>query len=82
VYLYRGEYERALECYQQAETILRDLGDRRGLAGDLHNIGMLYEAQGKYSEAMEQYEEALAINRSIGNRPWMANNLGNIGNVH
>ena len=42
----RGRYAEALEAYQQALAIRRDVGDRAGEGVTLNNIGQVYETRG------------------------------------
>ncbi len=42
----QGRYAEALEAYQQALAILREVGDRAGEGATLNNIGGVYAARG------------------------------------
>ena len=59
---------RAIELYEQALTIDREIGDRSGEAADLGNLGDGYAALGEMRRAIEFYEQALTILREIGDR--------------
>ena len=48
-----GERQRALEYYQQALPILREVGDRAGEATTLNNIGAVYDGLGDRAAALE-----------------------------
>ena len=59
---------RAIEQYEQALVINREIGDRRGEGDRLGNLGNAYAALGQVGRAIEQYEQALVISREIGDR--------------
>ena len=65
--VYRGLelYEEALENYQQALLIRREVGDRAGEGATLNNIGVVYHAQGLHEQALENYQQALVIAREV-----------------
>src|SRR5262249_6605208 len=74
----QGDYISARTQYEESLAIYRELGDKRNIAGSLHNLGNIAYSQGDYTSARSLYEEALRINRESGNRAWEANNLGNL----
>jgi tetratricopeptide (TPR) repeat protein/CHAT domain-containing protein len=78
----RGEYEEALEKYEQSLRIKEGLGNRAGVASSLHQIGNLHYLRGDYDEALEKYEESLGILMELGNRAGVAISLHQIGNLH
>jgi tetratricopeptide (TPR) repeat protein len=47
-----GDVARAIECYEQALTIDRQLGERSAEATDSWNLGLLYERQGDLQRAI------------------------------
>ena len=63
-----GQTARAIEYYEQALAIAREIGDRRGEGTDLGNLGNCYADLGQTARAIEYYEQALAIAREIGDR--------------
>ena len=63
-----GETRKAIEYYEQALTISREIGDRRGEGADLGNLGLAYADLGETRKAIEYYEQALAIAREIGDK--------------
>ena len=74
-----GEVARAIEFYQQALDIAREIGDRRGEGNHLGNLGLAYSALGEMARAIEYYQQALDIAREIGDRRGEGNGLGNLG---
>ena len=76
-----GQYEQALEIYQQAHNLPSPVGDRIGQAKTLANLGRAYRALGNKKQALKQYQLASDELRSIG--AWGAqilvlNNLGRL----
>ena len=81
-YAAMGEVERAIEHYEQALVISREIGDRRGEGADLGNLGQAYAALGEVERAIEHHEQALAISREIVDRRGEGSHLGNLGNAY
>ena len=79
---YRSQYPQALQSWQQALTILREIGNRRGEGNALGNLGGAYYFLGQYQLAIDYYQQALTIYREIGNRRGEGNALGNLGNAY
>ena len=77
-----GQFREALQSWQQALAILREIGDRAGEGITLYNIGFVYAHLGQYPQALEQYQQALAILREIGDRAMEGVTLNNIGLVY
>ena len=61
-----GLYKEALNFYNQALVISREVGDRAGEGTALNNIGAVYHGQGQYDQALEYYQAALLIARDLG----------------
>jgi tetratricopeptide (TPR) repeat protein len=74
-----GQYDTAIEYYQQALTIDREIGDLRGEGQDLGNLGNAYSALGQVEKAIEYNQQALEIDREIGDRFGEGADLGNLG---
>ena len=77
----QGDHAAARAFYEESLGIRREIGDQRGVAGSLHNLGSVAHAQSDYATARAFYEQALDINRTIGNRAGEAMSLGNLGHV-
>ncbi|MEG4350772.1 tetratricopeptide repeat protein [Microcoleus sp. LAD1_D3] len=71
----------ALQSWEQALTIYREIGYREGEFKSLGNLGDACQDLGQYQRAIEFYEQFLEISREIGNRKGEANSLGNLGNA-
>ena len=72
-------YRKAIDYYEQAIEIYREIGDRSGEVRSLGNLGLAYNSLGTYQKAIDYYEQSLAISREIGNRSSEGSNLGNLG---
>ena len=59
----RGRFPEALNYFQQALVIHREVGNRAGEGTTLNNIGLVYDNQGQYDQALNQYQQALVIVR-------------------
>ena len=60
-----GQVERAIEFYQQALAISKEIGDRRAEGSHLGNLGNAYAALGQVGRAIECMAAALAIFEEI-----------------
>jgi tetratricopeptide (TPR) repeat protein len=77
-----GQYQEALNLYQQSLEIQREIGDRSGEANSLMNLGNVYDSLGQYQKALNFHQQSLAIQREIGDIQGEANSLNNLGNVY
>ncbi|MCL1471448.1 tetratricopeptide repeat protein [Argonema antarcticum] len=76
------QFEAALESWQKALTIYREIKDRRGEGRSLGNIGYAYFLLDDREKAIEYLEQDLAIARDIKDRQEEADALGNLGTVY
>jgi tetratricopeptide (TPR) repeat protein len=74
----RGEYDHALDWYQQALTIFQDLGDPAGIADTQHQLGNLAERRGNIDQALGWYHKSLPVFKKLGNRTGMAATYGQL----
>jgi tetratricopeptide (TPR) repeat protein len=77
-----SQYATALQSFQAAIAIYREVGDRAGEGSVLNNIGAVYADQGRYTEALSSYQQALTIAREIGDRTREGTRLNNIGTIY
>ena len=78
---FRATIPRPRRCISRAWRSARELGDQRGIATSLSNLGVLAASQGDYAAARTLFEESLAILRQLDD-PWgIAIALGNLGSV-
>jgi len=72
----------AIAKYEEALKLFRAVGDRRGEAVILNNIGKVYSALGEQQKALEYYNQSLPLTRATGDRRGEAVMLTNIGKVY
>jgi tetratricopeptide (TPR) repeat protein len=63
VYDALGEKQQALDKYNEALPLYRQVGDKGGEATTLNNIGGVYSALGEKQQALDKYNEALPLYR-------------------
>jgi predicted ATPase/class 3 adenylate cyclase len=78
---FQGDYLCARTQYEASLAILRQLGDRRGIAVSLLSSGTVAFEQGDYAAARSFYEQSLVIARELGDRSVIASILGNLGDL-
>ncbi|MFB2969173.1 tetratricopeptide repeat protein [Aerosakkonema sp. BLCC-F183] len=66
--LRQGQWQKALETFQQVLAIRSQLGDRSGAADTLIKIGDIYDRLSRVQMARNYYQQALEIYREIGDR--------------
>ncbi len=76
-----AQYDTAREYYEQALTLQRQIGDRRGEATTLNLIGKVHCELSLYLKANEYLEQALTIMRNLGDRRGEGKALDNLGEV-
>jgi tetratricopeptide (TPR) repeat protein len=83
-YLYSalGQKDKALDFFQQALAIRREVGYRSGEGATLNNIGEVYRTLGQTDKALDFFRQALAIWREVGDRSGEGSTLNNIGGVY
>ncbi|MEP0859549.1 CHAT domain-containing tetratricopeptide repeat protein [Trichocoleus sp. DQ-U1] len=74
-----GQFEAALQSWQQALIIYREIKDREGEGAALGNLGVAYDSLGDYAKAIEYQQQHLAIAREIKDRQGEGKALGNLG---
>ncbi|WP_181016303.1 tetratricopeptide repeat protein [Pseudanabaena sp. BC1403] len=77
-----SQFEAALQSYQQALNIYREIKDRRGEGAALGTLGEAYRVLGKYDKAIELHLQSLEIAREIKDRFDEVQSLGNLGIVY
>ncbi|MEA5476760.1 tetratricopeptide repeat protein [Pseudanabaena galeata UHCC 0370] len=74
-----SQFDLAIQLWQQALTIYREIKYQQGEAGTLGNLGNTYRSLGKYDKAIEFYLQNLVIERELKNRLGEVNTLRNLG---
>ncbi len=70
---------KALEYYERSIKLYEELGNKKGMATTLSNIGVIYGKQGDTKKELEYYSESLKIRESIGYKKGIAMSLFNFG---
>lgn len=77
-----GEYEEAAETFQKARESYQKLGDQKGQAEMLNNLGAVYTQEERWSEAAEAFEKAQQIFEALDDTGGRALTLGNLGSMY
>ena len=78
----QGDHAGAQEYYEQALELHREIGDRRGEAWTLNNLGVLVrDGPADYGRARDYFESSLRLCRDIGNRQGEEYALMNLGDL-
>ncbi|MDB9390869.1 tetratricopeptide repeat protein [Microcystis aeruginosa] len=79
---YRQEQQLAIEYYQKAIDLQKELNLELDLVASLDSLAGIYYSLGEYQKAIEFYQQSLAIKREIDDRGGEAKSYGNLGNVY
>lgn len=82
IYKSQGSYSSAIEFYQKAQKIYKELGNKETLGVIYANIGDIYWIQHNYTPALENIQKALEINEELDNRANISINLSNISSIY
>ena len=77
-----GQFEAALNSWQKALQIYREIKDLKWEGNALGNLGIAYHALGNYPKAIDYHEQSLAIAREIKDRLGEGTALGNLGSAY
>lgn len=77
-----GEYEEATELFQNAHTLFEELGDERGQAEMLNNLGAIHTQEERWDEAAQAFNQAMAAFQSLQDQVGQAQTLGNLGTMY
>jgi predicted ATPase/DNA-binding XRE family transcriptional regulator len=76
-----GDYEQAELLYNKSIALQRELGEKRGLAMALCNLGSVHWSRGDYEAARSLYEESLGLYEEVGDKWGISVTLTNLGVV-
>jgi predicted ATPase/tetratricopeptide (TPR) repeat protein/DNA-binding XRE family transcriptional regulator len=62
----QGDYDRAVELYEQSLSLYRTMGHRKGASGPLRELGAVAYRRGDYDQAVRLTEQALEISHKFG----------------
>jgi CHAT domain-containing protein len=74
-----SQFQAALQSWQQALIIYREIKDRQSEGAALGGLGVAYTNLGDYTKAIEYQQQSLAIAREIKDRQSEGAALGNLG---
>jgi CHAT domain-containing protein len=74
-----SQFQAALQSWQQALIIYRQIKDRKSEVDALGNLGGAYSYLGDYTKAIDYDQQSLAIAREIKDRQGEGKALGNLG---
>ena len=80
--MYQSDYSKALDYFHKALKINEELGNKMKIAGNLNNIGTIFNVQSNYPKALEYLYKALKINTEINHKDWLARDQVNIGKIY
>jgi CHAT domain-containing protein/Tfp pilus assembly protein PilF len=78
----QSKYKEALELFEKALVICREIGEKEGEGIIFDNIGFVYNNLGQYQKALDYYQQALVIRKQIGDKSGEGITLNNIGKVY
>lgn len=82
VYFDLGEYDKALDLFQQALNLRQSIGDRRGTIRTLNNLGQIYRHIGNPNEAIAYYQQASQEADALGEQTTKVYILNNLGETY
>jgi CHAT domain-containing protein/tetratricopeptide (TPR) repeat protein len=75
----QNQPEAAIAAWETARKIFREMGDQRGEASALNNLGVVYLTLARYEDVIAVSNQALPILRQVKDRSGEANVLTNLG---
>ncbi len=82
IYLRQGQPAAALELYQIAEKVFRQVQDQFHLARICQNKGIAYRRLGRWAEAEAAYTACIQRQRQLGDVVWLVNGMDGLGLVY
>jgi predicted ATPase/class 3 adenylate cyclase len=62
----RGDYDLAMEFYEESHRLYREAGDRRGVAWSLGSLANVAGDRGDHERAKRLYKEGMVLSRRLG----------------
>jgi tetratricopeptide (TPR) repeat protein len=82
IYLLKGEFDKALECFNQALALQESIKDKEEEVIILQNIGNLYLTKGDLDTAGEYYRRTLSLAEERGNKFSLSRVFAGFGLTH
>lgn len=82
VYSIKGEYEKAIQLYEDTLLIAEELGDRQTIGHAYNGLGTIYRAEGKFDQAVDAYMKKLKTSTELGDKRGVGAACCNLGNVY
>ena len=81
-YFSRGEYQQALELFEQHLSLEAVKRDRAMIAGTLNSIGTIKRLFGDYASALDYVQRSLRLAEEAGDKKILSNVLNSIGLIN
>lgn len=78
----QGQFSEAHRYFFRNQDLVQELGDQKGLAIILGNIGTVYYEMGNYPEAQDYILKSLKLAEKLGDEITISRALNNLGNVN
>jgi tetratricopeptide (TPR) repeat protein len=79
---YNGEFDLAIDYYNQSMEAYRLIDNLSGIARCLNNIGLVYEELGNFELSIDYFERSGEIGKQMNDQEWIAFVMLNLGNSH
>jgi PAS domain S-box-containing protein len=81
-YAVKGNYPKALECFDISLLKYTEIGDKQGMAFISNNLGNFYRIQKNYNKAIEYLKKAEELNQQLNNKYELMKTCNNYGIVY
>lgn len=78
----RTEYDSALQVFQKAVELWKQLRDTLGMADAYNNMGIIYDNLGAFDKSVEEYSRALELREAVNDIVGVADAYNNLGVVY
>jgi non-specific serine/threonine protein kinase len=78
---HQGDYEQVRKYSEECLAISKTIGDKKGIAESLHNLGKVSDLKGDSEQARILFEESLAIRKEIGDKNGISDSVQSLGNL-
>ena len=82
VQIEQGQYQQAINTYQEALEIGNKISDSISIGGNYNNLGLIMEKTGNKREALNFYLSSLQISERLGYSIGISNTCSNLGRVY